>query len=306
MLPFVTTTWRVPDIVLQIAYGWQNKAPYEIRQRRMGLAVKGHDRPSHYRLRTDFGGILRYTYCTPDFMMGSLITEARPTEDWTAISRQNRWSGVIFAGDPDARVYPAPYDAKGASIHNGFWSVQSKGTMISQQLDLRQNGTAISGQAAAKEWRVFFSTAGLSTPVQDGSWTFAEARNAYVGVRILEGDSSFAESRFGRWLVCQDRMSPVIIEVARKSDYVDFAAFQAAAMTQPISFKDSVLTYQTLGGDRLTFYTDQSRLSEINGTIVELAPRRVYDSPFVQSDWNSGVVTLQCGEEKRVLDFNEE
>ena len=43
---------------------------------------------------------------------------------------------------------------------------------------------------------------------------------------------------------------------------------------------------------------------EINGKPVELAPVKVYDSPFVQSEWDSGVVTIQFGDEKRVLDFN--
>jgi hypothetical protein len=32
---------------------------------------------------------------------------------------------------------------------------------------------------------------------------------------------------------------------------------------------------------------------------------RVYDSPFVQSDWKSGVVTIQKGIRKLVLNFNE-
>lgn len=295
MIPFVTSTWQVPDLVLQIAATRSVHEPYEIRQRRMGLAEKGYHRPKNYRLKTDFGGIFRYTYCTPEYIMGSLMFEARPTEDWAAISSQNRWSGVIFAGDPDARVFAAPYHPKGASILNGFWSVQSKGTMVSQQLAPRSEG-----------WRVFFSIAGLSEPVQNRSWTFAESKDAYVGVRVLEGDTSFEQSKFGRWLVCEDTMTPIIIEAGRKSDYESFSAFQAAAMAQPLAFENSILTYQTLGGDKLTFYADRSRLPEINGAAVDLAPQKVYDSPFVQSNWDSGIVTIQCGDEKHILNFNEE
>jgi|APSaa5957512622_1039677.scaffolds.fasta_scaffold10642_2 lysophospholipase L1-like esterase len=295
MLPFVTTTWRVPDIVLQVAASRPAHAAYEIRQRRMGLAEKGYDRPPQFRFRTDVGGILRYTYCTPDFIMGSLITEARPTEDWAAISRQNRWAGVIFAGDPDARVYPAPYSARGRSIHNGFWSVQVKGTMISQQLPARST-----------DWRVFFSTAGLSEPVTIDAWTFAEASQAYVGVCVVEGNASLEQSQFGHWLVCEETTTPVIIEAGRTSDHADLAAFQTAVMARQFTFAESVLTYHALSGDKLTFHADQSRLPRINGTVVDLAPEAVYDSPFVQSRWDSGVVTIQCGQERRILDFNEE
>lgn len=299
MLPFVTSTWTVPDIVLQIAANPQRRGVYEIRQRRMGLAHKGYSRPIHYRLKTDFGGILRYSYCTPDFIMGSLITEARPTDDWAAISSQNRFAGVIFAGDRDARVYPAPYNAKGSSIYNGFWSVQSKGAMISQQLS-RQ----ITGKGAMQEWRVFFSNAGLSKPVQKGSWIFAEAKNAYVGVHVLKGSASFEKIKFGRWLVCKDSMTPVIIEAARKKDYADFASFQEKAMSQPISFEKSVLSYETIAGDKLTFYTDQSRLPKINDLTVDLAPELVFESPYVRSEWNSGVVTIKYGQDRKTLNFN--
>jgi len=305
MLPFVTSIWEMPDIVLHIAYGWQEVAPYEIRQRRMGLAVPGYDRPPKYRLRTDFGGILRYTYCTPDYMMGTLIMEARPTEDWTAISSQNRWDGVIFAGDPDARIYSAPFNARGDSILNGFWSVQSRGTMISQQLAPRKTGGSISGEGRSEDWRVFFSRAGLSEPVREGGWVFVEAPQAYAGVYVAEGGAEFSASdRFGTWLVCNSKETPVIIEVGRKSDHESYEAFRNKVLTQELSFEKSVLTYRSLSGDLLTFYADQSRLPEINGKPVNLAPERVYDSPFVQSEWDSGVVTIQYGEIKQVVNFN--
>jgi len=57
-------------------------------------------------MRTDGGGILRYSYCDPAFIMGTPMTAARPLEDWAAISAQNRWQGLIFAGEHDARIVP--------------------------------------------------------------------------------------------------------------------------------------------------------------------------------------------------------
>jgi hypothetical protein len=309
MIPFVTTTWQVPDVVLQTAHNSSMRGAYEISQRRMGLAEKGYDCPPDYRLRTDFGGLLRYTYCTPDFIMGSLFMEARPIDDWAGISSQGRWSGVIFAGDPDARVYPAPYNSKGKSILNGFWSVQAKGTLISQMLkEIRGEDRLIAGEGRAEDWRVFFSSAGLSQPVQEGKWSFAEAKSAFVGVCAVDGSAKFSEKppKFGRWLVCENKYTPVIIEVGRKSEYESFEVFRKKALAQSVVMGKSTLSYTSLGGDQLTFYTDQSRLPEINGTPVNLAPQKVFNSPFVQSDWNSGVVTIRYGENQRVLDFNKE
>lgn len=309
MLPFVTSTWRVPDVVFQVAYGWPEFAPYEIRQRRIGLAVSGYTSPPHYRMKTDFGGILRYSYVTADFIMGTLMLEARPSSDWAAISSQNRWDGVIFAGDPDARIYPAPHNAGGASILNGLWSVQSKGAMVSQCLTPRQVGAAgsVAGAGAAEDWRVFFSSAGLSQPVREGRWIFVEAPQAYAGVCVVEGAAEFGTpDRFGSWLVCERIDSPVIIEAGRKDDYQSFAAFREAVLKREITFKESVLNYRTLAGDLLTFYADQSRLPEINGSPVDLVPDRVLDSPFVRSEWDSGVVAIRYGEDEKLLNFNEE
>lgn len=290
-LPVATTSWRAPDVVLEIAANRGNQEPYEILQRRPGLAVKGYHRPPNYRLRTDFGGILRYTYCTPDFIMGSLITEARPDEDWTAISSQNRWAGVVFKGHPNARVFAIPY---GEKAMNGFWSLQSKGTTITQKLTPK-----------VKDWRVFFSEAGLSEPTTIGTLVVAEAETAYVGVRIVSGGSRWEAHKAGRWLICSDANSPVIIEAARKADYKSFHAFKEALKTRPFSFDKSVLTYQSLAGETLTFYADKSRIGKINDTPVDLAPQHVFHSPFVSSIWESGVVTIQYGEENRILNFNE-
>jgi len=303
--PYFAGSWEAPDVVLKIAHRWQEQAPYEIRQRRMGLAVPGHDRPSKYRLRTDFGGLLRYTWCTPDFIMGSFMHEARPTQDWVAISSQNRWSGVTFSDE--GRVFAMPYNLKGKSILNGFWSVQSKGSMIAQQLPRRKTGEPITGEGASHDWRVFFSKAGLTRPVQEDRWFFAEAQNAFVGVCVVDGVAAFSEEtpRFGQWLVCENKDTPVILEAGRKSDFGGFEAFRKRVLAQSVSMEDSLLTYRSLGGDTLTFYADRSRLPEINRKPVELAPDKAYDSPFVQSDWDSGVVTIQFGDEKRVLDFND-
>ncbi len=75
-------------------------------------------------------------------------------------------------------------------------------------------------------------------------------------------------------------------------------------MNQSISFEKSTLVYQSLGGDELTFYCDQSRLPEINNSPIDLAPKLVFDSPFVQSKWNSGVVTIKYGQDEKILNFN--
>jgi len=298
MLAFVTTTWRMPDVVVDLALDVQGRGTYEIRQRRMGLAWPGFSDPYHYRLKTDFGGILRYTFCTPDFIMGSLLLESRPVDDWSAISRQNRWDGVILRGNLDSRVYPAAFSRDGSSIQNGFWSAQAGGTMISQKLKRNRN---------AKEWRVWFSKSGLSAPVREGDWYIVEAAGAFIGVRVVRGEATIADketSKFGQWLVCEDDFSPVIIEVTPKSGGLSFDEFKRSLSKLPLKLQGPVLTYTSLRGDEFTFFTDESEPPRINGQRIDYAPAKVFDSPFVQSRWDSGAVTVQKGDRKLALDFN--
>jgi len=109
-----------------------------------------------------------------------------------------------------------------------------------------------------------------------------------------------------RILTCADDMSPVILEVARKADFPDFKTFRDTVQGLPFQFDGTILTYTSLGNDHFKFFADQSDRPQINGTPIDLGPEKVYDSPFVQSDWNSGVVTIQFGDKKCVLDFNGE
>jgi hypothetical protein len=39
---------------------------------------------------------------------------------------------------------------------------------------------------------------------------------------------------------------------------------------------------------------------------MRLAPRKGYDSPFIESDFGSGVVTIRKGEREQMLDFNQD
>jgi hypothetical protein len=293
---FITSSWKMPDVVMDIALDVPGRGNYEVIQRRPGLRPAEVDSTFKIHIAPDAPALVRYTYATPDFMMGSLFCEALTNEAWNNISSQNRWHGAIFSGDRYARIYP--YCETPKSHYNAQWAVQKRGTLIAQKLKISRH---------AKQHRVWFSREGLSDPIQEGAWYFAEADSAYAAVRVVSGGSAFeAESahKHGRILTCADDTSPVILEIARKSDYPDFNSFRKAVQALPFQFEADTLTYTGLGGDRFKFFADQSERPQINGTPINLGPKKVYDSPFVQSDWDSGVVTIRKGNRKIILDFN--
>lgn len=316
MLPFVTSSWRMPDVVRDIALDPGGRGTYQVLERRPGLMRPGRQKEeSLCPLNPGFGGIVRYGWCTPDFIMGSLLFEARPNADWAPINSQNRWHGVVFRGATDARIYP--YCETRKSSYNQQWAVQHKGTLIAQKLKTSVHAEGL---------RVWFSKDGLSVPVKEGDWYFAEAEGARAAVRVVSGGSGFllnepvsgkkkeagesvdgeedTSAKEGRALKCEDEFSPVILEVARKADFPSLTAFQEAVLALPLSLEGGRLYYTGLDGVRFTFFTDQSRPPEINGQPVNYAPASVYDSPFVQSGWDSGVVSIRKGTRSLTLDFN--
>ena len=89
--------------------------------------------------------------------------------------------------------------------------------------------------------------------------------------------------------------TPVIIEVVRKAEVASYDAFQTAILANALRFEDKLLTYRGLSGDTFTFYADFTHPPKINDQTVDYAPEKVFDSPFIQSKWNSGVVTIRKG-----------
>ena len=155
--------------------------------------------------------------------------------------------------------------------------------------------------------KVWFSAAGLSEPVEQGNWVFAESEGAYAAVRVVDGGYSWEGSKSrtkGKWLVCDNEYSPVILEVDQKSNYQSFDDFRAKVIGNAFEFNDNTLNYTSIYGDHFSFFADFSHPPSINGEPVDYAPTMVFDSPFLKSDWNSGVVMIQKGTRKITFDFN--
>jgi hypothetical protein len=302
--------YRPPAVVADIALNVKGRGRYEVRQRPQGLGVTGRPMKTAVtkvptKMRTDGGGILRYSYCDPAFIMGTPMTEARPLSDWAAISAQNRWQGVIFAGKDDARIVPIVRPKDNRVALNAQWSVQSKGSLITQKLKHHKGGA---------EMIVWMSKEGLSTPVEEDGVVFLEAEDAYAAIRVAKGGFEWMKDKFetdrsipeNSTMVLKDEYAPVILEVMAKSDVKNYDAFKAKVKAREISMEGPVLRYKTIYGDQLTFDTSTKQVPSVNSKPVNYAPKKVFESPFLNADWNSGVVTISKGKRKKVLDFTKQ
>lgn len=309
---FITSDYRMPDVVMDIALDVAGRGDYEVSQRRVGLSEDGKSfNIPYYGFKTD-EGLLRYSYCTPAYIMGTFECEALPSpiladgttggKEWTMLSGQNRWMGVIFEGHHSARIYAQCVpEGDNRGLYNQHWGFQKKGCMIVQKMKEEYSRYAI-------DLRIFVSDFGRNKMLEKDGWFFAEYDGAYAAVKFVSGGykSEYLNDNLwpGYWLTANEKYSPAIIEVDKKSNYSNFEDFQQKVMALNITVSDNAVEHTTLFGDKIKFYTDFSKVAEINGEAVNINPAKVMDSPFVQSDFDSGVYTIKKGARELTLDFN--
>lgn len=306
-----TSRWRPDPVVMELVQGASHLGSYVARSRRPGKLREGAQESaglaadsSHplgkgvYQLDSAGGELLRYTYRTPDFVLGASLVPAWPSERWSRISSQNRLDGVVFAGHPAARIFAQPFPPKRGSVYNAQWSVAAQGSLILQRL----RGSNARGQ------RVWCDPS-LPRLEKDG-WVFVQAPRAFAAVRVVSGGSEW-EPEPGLpkaaqlpWLTLRDEFAPVILEVAGHDDVAGFAAFQERVAGAELRLEGARLDYASpFSGTRLTLFADGSSLPQVDGKPVELTPSFAYESPFLRAGFGESKVLLQSKEQAVELDF---
>lgn len=305
------SAYRPSPLVGELARNVAARGVYEIESRPLGWALPENKYPD-YRPDPEWGRIYRYTYATPDFIVGTLMLPQAPLKDWCAISSQNRFQGVVY-GAPDAQLLPLPAPTGNHSLekqppseaYNAFWSLQRKGTLIT-----RKNRYAKS----AGTMQVWFSAAGgVDRIEQDGPWHFTRCGDAWSAVRVVCGGARLVTAgpkdremfceRTGKFLVCDDPMTPVIVETAHRGDFADESAFRAAVKACEARLTEEALDYVGIYGNGFHFDLGDGETGTIDG---ESPVRRIewsFRSPFVQERWNEGKVRLRFNGQTQELDF---
>src|SRR5207248_2289727 len=94
--------------------------------------------------------------------------------------------------------------------------------------------------------------------------------------------------------------APVILIANQAFDYgKDFEAFKTAVKARPIHYEEGVLQFDTI-----TFHVP-AKPGQLNRKPVNLASARGYDSPFIRSDWASGLIHIRKRNETVILDFRD-
>ena len=331
--PYVlaTSKFQLDDVILDIAKGVQEKGEFTYVSWRPGKMTFSADRPPleegcWYDMDAQNPRFVRYDYCTPDYVMGSFFIDPtlggkvlrvdassaeKSATSYAAISSQNRQQGIIFATSTDARVFPRcqskldQHDNR--IVYNQHEAVQHKNVMIVQKSHKAQ-GT---GDVAM---RVFFYR-GMKQRLQEkNGWFLAEEGDSYLAVKGFSQTDSGAPCGYSwdadTWLRLDDDYAPVVFVAGRKANFKTLKVFSTYVMSHRAGVQDSVFSYtfNDVDGAKTTLTMPLGPEPEpptVNGRKINLRPKMVYDSPYLKSEAGSGVVTIQKGERKLTLDFNE-
>lgn len=300
-----TSSWRPSDVVLHIAL--DRREPYESRQRAFLFNTDDPlpDKPLE-------GSIRRYTYWTPQFVVGAVQRQdAYPGDQhakWYAHHEQHEWDVTIGSRTRSRLFTHHPrLDNKYAEMH-GYWTgdllCNCVSTFASQTVVLALYD--IPKDQPCQYIHAYVPKSSFDEVIEENGWIFVREGDVYAGLRMLgEAPRWGTHEKFPNCEVISDgARNGAVCEVGRQQDFGSFEKFCNEIAANKIDFdkEKMTLTYTSKRGGTITIDTRGTR--KIDGKSVDL-DYGTYDSPFIQSAWKSGIIELHWGDKKQVLDFRE-
>lgn len=109
--------------------------------------------------------------------------------------------------------------------------------------------------------------------------------------------------------------SPIIFEAGRKANYPTLNDFQEDILDNPIQLYSTVMApnlgfdilyYTGCGEDaeEIIFNTANNEIPTAGGKYIDYSYPKLFDSPYLQSDYESGVIKIRKEDQELILDFN--
>lgn len=304
-----TSNYYPPPAIVSLAQDTTQRGTYTFTKRWPGPVADGGGRSADdpdgilWRQLDPERSVLRQGFATPNYVLGSAGLDSRWLDD---TSMGFRWQGVVFASDPWARIGFEVKPASRTDWHgfNPFFSVQDRNLLITQ----KWAPSPPNPRTAEPAYLCVYFSPTLDELVEQDGWIFVKDGGAFAAVKVVAGgyewtpawNSASSSKELKPFITLSAENSPVILLVNDAADYKhDFAAFQAAVKAQPIHYEKGELRFATLN------FSGPGQAPKVNGQPVNLAPSRGYDSPFIRSEWNSGLIHIRKGDETLVLDFRD-
>lgn len=288
-----SSKYRPASVISDIAKDSVGKGTYDLVSRAPGGSRYPVSSNMWYSVNPSSPSIIRVTRSGPGYTMGLAMLPRLNYKSWVAPSSQNRWSGVVLSGPRDARIVVQPAIDGPRNNYNNTFGMQHGGVQIIQRLAYPY------GQDVGR-MQIWF---GKSIKLQkEGLWLFVDS-SAYIAIRPAWGEI-FLDPSNHQILRLSDDNSPVIIQVASRSDFQDFPSFKNEVSKLPLEVDGQAVNFRGLAdAGRLTWFYNSDRDPEIDGRKFEFYPDFVFQSPFMEAPSNFEKVRVKKGSKYLDLDF---
>lgn len=261
-----------------------------------------------YFLNVTQPSLLRQTYVTPEFMLGTLTFN--PLCNYTAISSQNNLMGAVFSDSTADRLvfggtglidtgrhgsYPlgteflslsAVQVGPAAVLQRPLNADASNGSyvFISGALPHRGRpappgeGLLPSLNKTEEEWWCFHDTNGWNNDTHNSNASFGCVRlvgNEGSGTTKFSISSHDADDSRGGMLLLPiaDMWAPIIVQLARAAEFDSFATFIEAVRKLPVSWNPSSGHFKmtTLNGSTIETWAQSKRIPVVDGLPILLS-----------------------------------
>ena len=313
-----TTGYRLPDVIMDIAQDVEGRGEYLYIARRISKQQEmlAKDIPvtssGWFAFDPDDPRMIGYDYCTPDYVMGSLMID--PTlprvESWVgsddlkegypALTSQNRYHAIVFSSDINARVVPQCEGLGNRKTYGEQQAVQHKNVLLVQR------------HAKAKstgDMRILFGLKGMKERlVERDGWLILKEGQAWLGIKGFSRTKPNQSCGY-KWdnevfLRMSDGKAPVALIAGRSTEFADTEAFSRYLGTFSGTPNKGWFTLSGNKDKKLTLSLNLAAgaLPKVNGTPINLRPKMLFNSPFMSSEHGSGIITIRKG--KRELKIN--
>lgn len=279
------------------------------------------DRPAHYinRERKHLhnmedtlpkkplqGSIRKYLWYTPQYILGGIqLQDAYPADLAAgnyAKHQQHDWDFTVAAGTKTRIFTHHP----GSGDAHGYW----RGDLGCRCGSSFQNKTArlslydIKPQQTYQYIHTYLPRAEFDEIVEDSGWIFARKGDVFAAVYLTDG---YSWTNQGQWsnveVISKGAKKGSVFEAGDAVEFGSFDAFRDEIKGNQVLFNPSNMTlaYNSKKAGRIRI--NSAGLRQVDGANVNMN-YPCYDSPYIQSKWDSGIITLKFNDMETILDFN--
>jgi hypothetical protein len=300
--------YRLPELIRHIAT--DRSKPYvnlESKRTRNIIRFREEQNPIVYK----------YTYMTSSYVLGSLyggILQPIQQHTWDVSFVSNKPNNTLFtlhpfySGKELAMFFPEEEKilADEVNRYHLIYKDPNKWNSSSPYEQTFQHRNAIivlydinpGTQHAHIDG--FFPKTLVERRVDPSGWIFCNAGKTYMAFFPLRPYEWIEEKVNWRWR-SHDLKNGIVLQVDEAAPFKSFQDFCSRFQQVP-QYQGGCVTYKTLDGNEMQMSFNGAHL--LNGQLVRFSSDTLFDSPFMYSKRNSGIIELRYGDEKIELNFN--